>query len=67
MAYDLEKATLEGLPIVRWAVLFQTPVGLFENLEKANERLTELDLDPILNIRPVSAIFNETGYYEVVP
>ena len=51
--------------INHWETWFQTPVGLFTELDLAIKRMQELDLDPELIIRPVAVAVSSDGYYEV--
>lgn len=48
------KVNGEEEQILRYAVWFSTPFGLFEFADDAIQRVALADLDPHLNVRPVS-------------
>lgn len=54
--------------IVRFAVWWQTPLGLMDDdsRELAIERLREADLLPELNMVPVSVAIDTDGGYEII-
>lgn len=47
-------------PILRWQVVFQTPMGWFEKLSDANEACAAVDLNPQLCVVPVVMAISET-------
>lgn len=51
--------------ILEFRVYFMTPFGLIEDLEVAVKRCAALDLEPALNIRPVTVAACES-LYEVI-
>lgn len=55
-------------PVVRFAVWWQTPLGLMDDgsRELAIERLKEADLEPALNMVPVSVAIDQEGGYEII-
>lgn len=55
-------------PIVRFAVFWQTPLGLMDDgsRELAIERLREADLEPALNMIPVSVAIDDQDSYEII-
>jgi hypothetical protein len=60
--------TLRGKehPILAFEVWFQTPVGLFANVEDASKHLQGMDFDPRLCMVPVTVAIAADGIYEVM-
>lgn len=56
------------IPIIRFAVWWQTPLGLMDDgsRELAIERLKEADMLPELNMVPVSVAISHDGQYEII-
>jgi hypothetical protein len=53
-------------PIVKWVVVYTTPMGSVETIAKAIEVCEKNDMDPNLCIKPVACAIAEDGSYEVI-
>lgn len=65
MSINLETETIEldGMErIMRWEVWFQTPFGLYQELQKAKERCMVDDFDFNLCITPVAVAVSKNKY-----
>lgn len=54
-------------PVVKWAVWFQTPMGVVDDLAMAIGMCTQNDMPAQLVIRPVPVAIAEDDSYEVLP
>jgi len=68
--FNLTERTLifggKTLPIVKWEVWFMTPFGLIADLQEANQRCIDNDMNPNQVVSPVPVALDSDERYEVI-
>lgn len=60
LKYQMIRQLGHDEPILRWQVVFQTPMGWFEKLDDANTACAAVDLSPQLCVVPVVMAISQT-------